>query len=47
MALIDQNDAQIIRDQFAEKLQRPVKLVVVTTQSDCMYCNEVQQLTEE
>ncbi len=47
MALIDQNDAQIIREQFDEKLQRPVKLVVVTSQNGCMYCNEVKQLTEE
>jgi glutaredoxin-like protein len=47
MALLSPEDAQAVASQFEDNLQRPVKLVVATSQFNCMYCNEVKSLSEE
>ncbi|RME81087.1 MAG: glutaredoxin [Caldilineae bacterium] len=47
MAFLNPQDARLVSEQFAEHLQRDVKLVVAVGGDDCMYCNEVQALCEE
>jgi glutaredoxin-like protein len=47
MALIGEKDAALIREQFAQEIQRPVKLAVFTTAKSCMYCKETRQIAEE
>ncbi len=47
MALLSPEDAKAVAEQFEENLQRPVKMVVATSENDCMYCNEVKSLSEE
>ncbi len=47
MALLNPEDAKAVAEQFATYVQNPVKLVVATSQQDCMYCNEVVQLVSE
>ena len=47
MPLLSPDDAKAVQEQFQEKITRPVKMIVVTTQDNCMYCNEVKMLTEE
>ncbi|HEY52197.1 MAG TPA: glutaredoxin [Caldilineae bacterium] len=47
MALLSPEDAKAVAAQFEENLQRPVKLVVATSQLNCMYCDEVKALSEE
>ena len=47
MPLLSPEDAKAVQQQFEEKITRPVKMIVVTSQQNCMYCNEVKMLTEE
>ena len=47
MPLLSPDDAKAVQEQFQEKITRPVKMIVVTTERDCMYCNEVKMLAEE
>ncbi len=47
MSLIRPEDAKIVREQFDARLQRPVRLVVATSQEDCMYCDDVVALATE
>ena len=47
MALLSPEDAQAVAEQFEENLQRPVKIVVATSENNCMYCDEVKSLSEE
>ncbi|NOZ48541.1 MAG: glutaredoxin [Chloroflexi bacterium] len=47
MALLNPEDAKAVTEQFETSLQRPVKLIVATSQQDCMYCDEVVGLAEE
>ncbi len=47
MALISEKDAQAVREMLEASLKKPVKLVVFTTEGECMYCKETQQLAEE
>lgn len=47
MSLLRPEDAQIVREQFAARLQRSVRLVIATSQDECMYCPEVVALATE
>ena len=47
MALLSPEDAKAVAEQFEENLQRPVKMVIATSENDCMYCDEVKSLSEE
>jgi len=47
MALLSYEDAEAVRAQFAEKITGPVKLIVATSDADCLYCPEVLGLAEE
>jgi glutaredoxin-like protein len=47
MALLSPDDAQAVAEQFNENLQRPVKMVIATSEDNCMYCTEVVSLCEE
>ena len=47
MPLLSPEDAKAVQQQFEENISRPVKMIVVTSQQDCMYCKEVKMLTEE
>ena len=47
MTLLSPEDAKAVAEQFEANLQRPVKLVVSTSEQNCMYCTEVLSLREE
>ena len=47
MPLLSPDDAKAVQQQFEEKITRPVKMIVVTSENNCMYCNEVKMLAEE
>ncbi len=47
MALLSPEDAQAVAAQFEENLQRPVKMVIATSEDNCEYCTEVVSLCEE
>jgi len=47
MPLLSPDDARAVQQQFEQKITRPVKMIVVTSQHNCMYCNEVKMLAEE
>ena len=47
MALLSPEDAKAVAEQFEENLHRPVKIVVATSENNCMYCDEVKSLSEE
>ena len=47
MPLLSPDDAKAVQQQFQEKITRPVKMIVVTTEEGCMYCNEVKMLAAE
>ena len=47
MPLLSPDDARAVQQQFQEKITRPVKMIVVTSEQGCMYCNEVKMLAEE
>ena len=47
MALLSPDDAQAVAGQFEENLQRPVKMVIATSEDNCTYCTEVVSLCEE
>ncbi len=47
MALLSPEDAKSVAEQFAVKLQHPVKLIVAISEANCTYCQEVLSLCEE
>ncbi len=47
MPLLSPDDARAVQQQFEEKITRPVKMIVVTSEQGCMYCREVKMLAEE
>ncbi len=47
MPLIGQKDADHLRNEFAEKLVNPVRLVTFTQEFECQYCRETSQLVQE
>jgi glutaredoxin-like protein len=47
MALISKKDAEMLSKEFAGRLDRPVKLVMFTQETECMYCTETRQIAEE
>ncbi len=47
MPLLSQQDAEYIRKDFEQTLQRPVRLHVFTQDFECMYCKETRQICEE
>lgn len=47
MALLSKEDAQAVSAQFETNLNRPVKMIVATSENDCMYCAEIVELAEE
>lgn len=47
MALISQQDAEHLKDEFEKKLVNPVKLVMFTQTMECQFCAETRQIVEE
>ncbi len=47
MPLISEKDAEFLRNEFAEKLVKPVKLMMFTQTIECQYCTETRQIVEE
>ncbi|MEW6716594.1 MAG: hypothetical protein AB1345_03695 [Chloroflexota bacterium] len=47
MSLISESDQIQLQRLFAEKLQRPVKLLMFTQERECQYCHETRMLIEE
>ena len=46
-ALISPQDAEYLRQQFADQLVNPVKLVMFTQTIECQFCAETRQIAEE
>jgi glutaredoxin-like protein len=47
MSLIPAERKEYLRIEFAEKLERPVKMVMFTQELECRYCTETRQLVQE
>jgi len=47
MALISQQDAEHLRNEFETQLVNPVKLVMFTQTIECQFCTETRQIAEE
>jgi len=47
MPLIRDEDKETIRQEFAEKLVGPVRLVMFTQKIECQFCAETRQIVEE
>jgi glutaredoxin-like protein len=47
MPLISKKDADMLREEFAARLVRPVKLVMFTQTTECQFCTETRQIVEE
>jgi glutaredoxin-like protein len=47
MSLISEKDASFLREEFETKLVEPVKLVMFTQETECQFCAETRQITEE
>jgi len=47
MTLIRDEDKKTIREEFAEKLVAPVRLVMFTQEIECQFCAETRQIVEE
>jgi glutaredoxin-like protein len=47
MALISKKDAELLTKEFASQMDRPVKLIMFTQETECMYCTETRQIAEE
>jgi len=47
MALISQQDAEHLRNEFEAQLVNPVKLVMFTQTIECQFCTETRQIAEE
>jgi hypothetical protein len=47
MTLIRDEDKKAIREEFAEKLVGPVRLVMFTQKIECRFCAETRQIVEE
>ncbi len=47
MPMIQPKDREYLQKEFAAKLVRPVKLVMVTQEFECDFCKETRQIVEE
>ena len=47
MALIPKKDAELLGKEFASRMDSPVKLVMFTQATECLYCAETRQIAEE
>lgn len=47
MALLSEQDAIAVREQFDQALTQPVKMVMFTQAFECTYCRETKQILEE
>ena len=47
MPLISEQDAEHLRNEFADNLVDPVKLMVFTQTFECQFCAETRQIVEE
>ena len=47
MSLISEQDAEFLKNEFAENLDASVKLVMFTQANECQYCSETRQIVEE
>ena len=47
MPLLSSKDAAAVAEQFTDNLQRPVKLIIATSDDDCTYCDAVVALANE
>jgi glutaredoxin-like protein len=47
MTLLTEKDATVVRQEFADALVGPVKLVMFTQDFECAYCRETRQILEE
>jgi glutaredoxin-like protein len=47
MPLISPKDAEVLRQEFADHMVHPVKLVMFTQTVECQFCAETRQIVEE
>ncbi|MEA3335262.1 MAG: thioredoxin family protein [Chloroflexota bacterium] len=47
MALLTEQDAAAVKEQFDEALSQPIKLVMFTQEFECSYCRETREILEE
>ncbi len=47
MPLISEQDQELLRNEFAENLPQPVKLLMFTQHTECQFCTETRMIAEE
>lgn len=47
MPLLSEKDAAYLREEFAKRLAKPVRLVMFTQTFACQYCKETEQIVRE
>lgn len=47
MSLIPDDKKEVIRSEFKEKLEKPVKIVMFTQELECRFCSDTRQLVQD
>src|SRR4030066_189066 len=47
MSLIPDDKKELLRNEFNEKLESPVKIVMFTQEIECRFCSDTRQLVQE
>jgi glutaredoxin-like protein len=47
MPLISEQDQDVLRNEFADKVVNPVKILMFTQETECQFCAETRQIVEE
>jgi len=46
-SLIPDDKKELLKNEFKEKLEKPVKIVVFTQEIECRFCSDTRQLVQE
>jgi len=47
MPLISEQDQDVLRNEFADKVVNPVKMLMFTQETECQFCAETRQIVQE
>jgi glutaredoxin-like protein len=47
MPLISKEDQDVLREEFAKHLAKPVRMLMFTQEHECQFCSETREIVEE
>ena len=47
MSLIPDDKKELLKNEFKEKLENPVKILMFTQEIECRFCSDTRQLVQE